>query len=110
MEAKTIHRLLEVDPKRGGFKRGVEEPLECDLLVIDETSMVDVSLMASAVKALPDRAGLILVGDVDQLPSVWPGPVLADVLESGAVPVSRLPDVFRPASQRHNRPAAPLPL
>ena len=95
MEAKTIHRLLEVDPKGGGFKRGVEEPLDCDLLVIDETSMVDVSLMASVVKALPDRAGLILVGDVDQLPSVGPGRVLANIIESGAVPVSRLTEIFR---------------
>ena len=99
MEAKTIHRLLEVDPKHGGFKRGVEEPLECDLLVIDETSMVDVSLMASVVKALPDRAGLILVGDVDQLPSVGPGQVLADIIESGAGPVSRLTEIFRQAAQ-----------
>jgi len=99
MEAKTIHRLLEVDPKHGGFKRGVEDPLECDLLVIDETSMVDVSLMASVVKALPDRAGLILVGDVDQLPSVGPGQVLADIIESGAVPVSRLTEIFRQAAQ-----------
>lgn len=99
MEAKTIHRLLEVDPKRGGFKRCAEEPLECDLLVIDETSMVDVSLMASVMKALPDRAGLILVGDVDQLPSVGPGQVLADVIESGAVPVARLTEVFRQAAK-----------
>ncbi len=99
MEAKTIHRLLEVDPKHGGFKRGIEEPLECDLLVIDETSMVDVPLMASVVKALPDRAGLILVGDVDQLPSVGPGQVLADVIESGAIPVARLTEIFRQAAK-----------
>ena len=99
MEAKTIHRLLEVDPKQGGFKRGVEEPLECDILVIDETSMVDVPLMAAVVKALPDRAGLILVGDVDQLPSVGPGQVLADVIESRAVPVARLTEIFRQAAQ-----------
>jgi exodeoxyribonuclease V alpha subunit len=99
MEAKTIHRLLEVDPKRGGFKRSAEEPLECDLLVIDETSMVDVPLMASVVKALPDKAGLILVGDVDQLPSVGPGQVLADVIGSGAVPVARLTEIFRQAAQ-----------
>jgi len=99
MAAKTIHRLLEVDPKHGGFKRGVEEPLECDLLVIDETSMVDVSLMASVVKALSDRTALILVGDVDQLPSVGPGQVLADIIESGSVPVSRLTEIFRQAAQ-----------
>jgi exodeoxyribonuclease V alpha subunit len=90
MEAKTIHRLLEVDPRHGGFKRGLDNPLECDLLVVDETSMVDVPLMASLVKALPDKAALVLVGDVDQLPSVGPGQVLADVIGSGAVPVARL--------------------
>ena len=99
MEAKTIHRLLEVDPKQGGFKRNADWPLECDLLVIDETSMVDVPLMASVVKALPDKAGLILVGDVDQLPSVGPGQVLADVIDSGAVPVARLTEIFRQAAQ-----------
>jgi exodeoxyribonuclease V alpha subunit len=99
MEAKTIHRLLEVDPKHGGFKRGIEEPLDCDLLVIDETSMVDVSLMASVVKALSDRTSLILVGDVDQLPSVGPGQVLADVIGSGAVPVATLTEIFRQAAE-----------
>ena len=99
MDAKTIHRLLEVDPKQGGFKRNADWPLECDLLVIDETSMVDVPLMASVVKALPDKAGLILVGDVDQLPSVGPGQVLADVIDSGAVPVARLTEIFRQAAQ-----------
>ncbi len=99
MEAKTSHRLLEVDPKHGGFKRSAEEPLECDLLVIDETSMVDVPLMASVMKALPDRAGLILVGDVDQLPSVGPGQVLADIIGSGSVPVARLIEIFRQAAQ-----------
>ncbi len=99
MEAKTIHRLLEVDPKHGGFKRDAEEPLECDLLVIDETSMVDVSLMAAVVKALSNRASLILVGDVDQLPSVGPGQVLADVIDSGAVPVAKLTEIFRQAAE-----------
>ena len=99
MEAKTIHRLLEVDPKHGGFKRGVENPLECDLLVIDETSMVDVSLMAAVVKALSDRTSLILVGDVDQLPSVGPGQVLADVIGSDAVPVATLTEIFRQAAE-----------
>ena len=99
MEAKTVHRLLEVDPKHGGFKRGIEEPLDCDLLVIDETSMVDVSLMASVVKALSDRTSLILVGDVDQLPSVGPGQVLADVIGSSAVPVATLTEIFRQAAE-----------
>lgn len=99
MEAKTIHRLLEVDPKMGGFKRGADHPLDCDLLVIDETSMVDVPLMASVMKALPNKAGLILVGDVDQLPSVGPGQVLADIINSGAIPVARLTEIFRQAAQ-----------
>ena len=83
IEAKTIHRLLEIDPKNGGFRKGVEDPLDCDLLVLDETSMIDVPLMNAITKAVPKRSGLLLVGDVDQLPSVGPGRVLADVIESG---------------------------
>ena len=98
-EAKTIHRLLEVDPKGGGFKRGDDNPLDCDLLVVDETSMVDVMLMHALMKAVPDRAALLIVGDIDQLPSVGPGQVLADVISSGAVPVVRLTEVFRQAAQ-----------
>src|SRR5712675_1361341 len=98
-EAKTIHRLLEVDPKGGGFKRGDDSPLDCDLLVVDETSMVDVMLMQSLLKAAPDRAALLIVGDIDQLPSVGPGQVLADIISSGAVPVVRLTEVFRQAAQ-----------
>ena len=98
-EAKTIHRLLEVDPKAGGFKRSSEHPLECDLLVVDETSMVDVLLMQALLKAVPDHAALLIVGDIDQLPSVGPGQVLADVIASGAVPVVRLTEVFRQAAQ-----------
>jgi exodeoxyribonuclease V alpha subunit len=97
--AKTIHRLLEVDPKGGGFKRGEDNPLDCDLLVVDETSMVDVMLMQALMKAVPDKAGVLLVGDIDQLPSVGPGQVLADVIASGAVPVVRLTGVFRQAAQ-----------
>ena len=98
-EAKTIHRLLEVDPKGGGFKRGGDNPLECDLLVVDETSMVDVMLMQALMKAVPDDAALLIVGDIDQLPSVGPGQILADVIASGAVPVVRLIEVFRQAAQ-----------
>ena len=98
-EAKTIHRLLEVDPKGGGFKRNNDNPLECDLLVIDETSMVDIMLMQALMKAVPDDAALLIVGDIDQLPSVGPGQVLADVISSGAVPVVRLTEVFRQAAQ-----------
>ena len=98
-EAKTLHRLLEADPAQGGFKRGEEHPLDCDLLVVDEVSMVDVPLMHALLKAVPPGAALILVGDVDQLPSVGPGQVLADVITSGAVPVVRLTEVFRQAAQ-----------
>ena len=83
MEAKTIHRLLGANPA-GGFQRGTGMPLDCDLLVVDETSMVDVSLMASLLRALPDHASLILVGDADQLPSVGPGQVLARIIHSVA--------------------------
>ena len=98
-EAKTIHRLLEVDPKGGGFKRGADNPLDCDLLVVDETSMVDVMLMQALMKAVPDKAALLIVGDIDQLPSVGPGQVLADIISSGAVPVVHLTEVFRQAAQ-----------
>jgi exodeoxyribonuclease V alpha subunit len=97
-EATTIHRLLEFDPKGGGFIRCKELPLECDLLVLDETSMIDVLLMASALKALPQTAALLIVGDVDQLPSVGPGQVLADLIGSAQLPVARLTEIFRQAS------------
>jgi exodeoxyribonuclease V alpha subunit len=97
-EASTIHRLLQADPKEGGFKRNETHPLECDLLVVDETSMVDVPLMRAVLRALPEGAALLLVGDVDQLPSVGPGQVLADVILSGALPVVRLTEVFRQAA------------
>ena len=100
-EAKTIHRLLEVDPKSGAFKRTGDNPLDCGLLVVDETSMVDVLLMQALLKALPDGAALLLVGDIDQLPSVGPGQVLADLIASDAVPVVRLTEVFRQAA--HSR-------
>jgi exodeoxyribonuclease V alpha subunit len=79
-EAKTIHRLLEIDPKSGGFKRVEDNPLDCDLLVVDEASMVDVLLMQALMKAVPDSAAVLIVGDIDQLPSVGPGQVLADVI------------------------------
>lgn len=98
-EARTIHRLLEVDPRAGGFKRNGDNPLDCDLLVVDETSMVDVMLMQALMRAVPDEAALLIVGDIDQLPSVGPGQVLADIIESGAVPVVRLTEVFRQAAQ-----------
>lgn len=94
-EAKTIHRLLEVNAQDGGFARDEDTPLECDLLIVDEASMMDVMLMQALVAALPAEAALLLVGDVDQLPAVGPGQVLADVIHSGAVPVVRLTEVFR---------------
>ena len=98
-EAKTIHRLLEADPVHGGFRRKEDHPLQCDLLVVDETSMIDVPLMHVLLKAVPNQAALILVGDVDQLPSVGPGQVLADIIGSAAVPVVRLTEVFRQAAE-----------
>jgi exodeoxyribonuclease V alpha subunit len=101
VEAKTIHRLLEVNPASGGFTRNEARPLECDLLVVDETSMVDVVLMNQLLRALPSNASLLLVGDVDQLPSVGPGMVLANLIDSGVVPVVRLTEVFRQAA--HSR-------
>ncbi|MCP4380374.1 MAG: ATP-dependent RecD-like DNA helicase, partial [Hyphomicrobiales bacterium] len=97
-EARTIHRLLEVDPRGGGFKRGSDSPLDCDLLVVDEASMIDVMLMQALMRAVPDRAALLIVGDIDQLPSVGPGQVLADLIASGSVPVVRLTEVFRQAA------------
>src|SRR5215212_6573663 len=99
IEAKTIHRLLEIDPKHGGFSRNEENPLDCDLLVVDETSMVDVPLMNALTKAIPSHAGLLLVGDVDQLPSVGSGQVLADIIASERIPVARLTEVFRQAAE-----------
>jgi exodeoxyribonuclease V alpha subunit len=99
LAAKTIHRLLEADPRHGGFKRGETNPLQCDLLVVDEVSMVDVPLMAALIRALPPRAGLLLVGDADQLPSVGPGQVLANIINSAVVPTARLTEVFRQAAQ-----------
>jgi exodeoxyribonuclease V alpha subunit len=97
-EARTLHRLLEADPGRG-FRRGAERPLACDLLVVDEVSMVDVPLMQALLAALPEEAGLLLIGDVDQLPSIGPGQVLADLIDSDRVPVVRLIEVFRQAAE-----------
>ncbi len=101
MEARTIHRLLEVQPGTGRFSRNESNPLECDLLVVDECSMVDVPLMAALVRALPSHGHLLLVGDVDQLPSVGPGMVLAHLIQSAVVPVVRLQEIFRQAA--HSR-------
>ena len=97
LEAKTIHRLLEYDPAEHCFKRDLENPLECNLLVIDESSMVDAQLMHSLLKAVPAAASVLLVGDVNQLPSVGAGQVLADIIESQAVKVVTLTEIFRQA-------------
>ncbi|MFQ3591692.1 MAG: ATP-dependent RecD-like DNA helicase [Gemmataceae bacterium] len=98
-EARTIHRLLEYDAALGGFKRTAAHPLDLDLLVIDEASMVDCVLMHALLRAIPRQAVVVFVGDVDQLPSVGPGMVLADLIASQAVPVVRLTEVFRQAEQ-----------
>jgi exodeoxyribonuclease V alpha subunit len=96
-DARTIHRLLEFDPGIGRFKRDRENPLEADLLVVDEASMVDVVLMNQLLRAVPPWCCLVLVGDVDQLPSVGPGTVLRDLIESKVVRVVRLTHIFRQA-------------
>ncbi|MFN4261010.1 MAG: ATP-dependent RecD-like DNA helicase [Gemmataceae bacterium] len=98
-EARTIHRLLEFDPVLGGFKKDRHDPLEVDLLIVDEVSMVDVVLMNQLLKAVPAEACLVLVGDVDQLPSVGPGTVLTDIIDSGMVPTVRLTEIFRQAGE-----------
>jgi len=98
LEATTIHRLLEIDSAYGGFKRNAESPLSCDYLVIDETSMVDVPLFYSLLKALPLHSSLLLVGDVDQLPSVGAGQVLKDIISSKAVSTVKLTEIFRQAA------------
>ena len=98
MEAKTIHRLLEMKPPQG-FQKNEENPLVGDVLIVDECSMIDVILMNSLLKAVPDNMTLILVGDVDQLPSVGAGKVLSDIIASGAVPVVKLEKIFRQAQK-----------
>lgn len=98
-EAKTIHRLLEFNAHTRRFERDADEPLEADLVVVDEASMLDTYLARSLLEAVPDDARLVLVGDVDQLPSVGPGRVLADLIGSGALPVVRLSTIFRQAQE-----------
>lgn len=98
IEAKTIHRLLEIDPSTMDFQRNEENPLDCDLLIADECSMIDIPLANHLIKALSARTAVIFVGDVDQLPSVGPGAFLSDVITSKAVPVIRLTEVFRQAA------------
>jgi len=98
-EAKTIHRLLEYSIQKGGFQKNDKTPLRCDLLVVDEASMIDTILMHHLLKAIPPRATLILVGDVNQLPSVGAGAVLQDIIASQAVPVMELNEIFRQARE-----------
>lgn len=98
-EAKTIHRLLEFDPSQMDFKRNEEMPLEADVVIVDEASMLDLILANNLLKSVAPEAQLILVGDVDQLPSVGPGTVLRDLIASGVVPVARLTKVFRQAAE-----------
>ncbi|MCG6894673.1 MAG: ATP-dependent RecD-like DNA helicase [Desulfobacteraceae bacterium] len=96
-EAKTIHRLLEFSFQKGGFQRNEERRLSCDLVVVDEASMIDILLMGQLLRALPDRATLMLVGDASQLPSVGAGNVLADLIDSRKIPVVELEVIFRQA-------------
>ncbi len=96
MEAKTIHRLLEYKPPEG-YSRNEESPLEGDVLIVDECSMIDIMLMYALLRAVPDSMRLVLVGDIDQLPSVGAGNVLRDIIESGSFPVVRLTRIFRQA-------------
>jgi exodeoxyribonuclease V alpha subunit len=97
MEAKTIHRLLEFDPYTGDFKRGLSNPLQADIVIVDESSMIDVVLMNRLLSAVPDQAALVFAGDVDQLPPVGPGFTLSDMIRSESVPVVRLTEIFRQA-------------
>ncbi|MFT6148932.1 MAG: exodeoxyribonuclease V alpha subunit [Saprospiraceae bacterium] len=98
MEAKTIHALLKFDFKINGFTHNREKPLDCDLIIIDEASMLDTILMYSLLKAIPTTARVIFVGDIDQLPSVGAGNVLNDLIQSKVIPITRLTDIFRQAA------------
>ena len=97
LPAKTIHRCLEFDPVHKGFKRNANNPLQTDFLVIDEISMIDIILMNQLLKSVPDHASLVMVGDIDQLPSIGPGAVLADMIASTVIPVTYLTEIFRQA-------------
>ena len=98
-EAKTIHRLLEYSPERREFKKNERSPINCDMLIIDEASMIDTPLMYHLVKAIPLNATVVLVGDINQLPSVGPGCVLKDLIASGMFPVVELNEIFRQARE-----------
>ncbi|MGA7162229.1 MAG: ATP-dependent RecD-like DNA helicase [Bacteroidota bacterium] len=98
-EAKTIHRLLEYEPQSGMFRRDADSPLECDMLIVDEVSMVDIELCAALLAAVKPEAQLVLVGDVDQLPSVGPGQVLRDLIEAKIIGTVRLDTIFRQSEE-----------
>src|SRR5262249_42604156 len=98
-EAATLHRLLEFDPKTGAFRRDAKRPIEAGGIIVDESSMVDGWMADALTQAVADGARLILVGDVDQLPSVGPGSVLRDAIASGVVPCARLVKIFRQAEK-----------
>ena len=98
-EAKTIHRLLEYSIQKGGFQKNEEKPLDCHLIILDEASMIDTILLYHLLKAIPPEATFILVGDVNQLPSVGAGNILKDMIASGAVPVVELNEIFRQAKE-----------
>ena len=101
LSAKTIHRLLDIDPKTGRFKRNEDTPLLLDVLIVDEASMLDCPLAYQLMKAIPRHAAVIFVGDIDQLPSVGPGAVLSDLIQSKQIPTVTLTEVFRQA--RHSK-------
>ena len=98
LESTTIHRLLEIDQTQSGFKYNEDNKLACDYLIVDESSMIDVPLFHSLIKSLPDHAGLLLVGDVDQLPSVGAGQVLKDIISSNVITTIKLTQIFRQAA------------
>jgi exodeoxyribonuclease V alpha subunit len=98
-EARTLHRLLEFTPKSNTFARGPSHPLEADLVIVDEASMLDTTMTYNLLRALPPQSQIVFVGDVDQLPSVGPGSVLLDLIRSGAVPLVRLSQIFRQAEE-----------
>jgi exodeoxyribonuclease V alpha subunit len=98
-EARTLHRMLEYSPKSNDFARGPDHPLDADIVIVDEASMIDTVLAYNLLRALPARTELVFVGDIDQLPSVGPGSVLSDLIRSGSVAVVRLSHIFRQAEQ-----------
>lgn len=99
--AKTIHRLLEYNPKTHTFNYNQHHPLPTDMVVIDEASMIDIVLWHNIIKSIPDHASLLIVGDIDQLPSVGPGKVLADMINAKTIPVIKLTEIFRQATNSH---------